>query len=149
MVDEEKKRVTLKQKAKVASIKDSILEFMGDKKLSFKEIYQEFSQYKKHDVSNWMASLRNVGLVDLIVNDKVYLDNKYVKISDKTFTETISERLWNNNQKRVQGYYEKQNQFKKHPHGKIYLMDDFEHRSKGNKSKISAWSGYTSFSESI
>ena len=141
--------IILDKRAEAAAIKDNILKFIGENQPTFPEIHALYPDYKRTAVSNWLLSLRNLGFIDIVGEGKSYTGKKYVRISEKTFTEVITERLDENNQKRMQAYHRKKAEMAANPHARVYRMEDFKGKSKGNKTKINPWQGYTSFGEAI
>lgn len=141
--------VIMDKRAEAAAIKDAILEFIGDRQLTFPEIHAKYPDQKRTAVSNWLLSLRRVGLIDMVGEGKGFMGKKYVRISDRTFSEVINERLDENNEKRKQAYHKKKSEMTTNPHARVYRMEDFKVRAKGNKTKINPWQGYTSFGEAL
>lgn len=139
--------VILDKRAEAAAIKDSILEFIGDRQVTFPEIHAKYAEHKRGAVSNFLSSLKRLGLIDMIGEGEGDIGKKYIRISNRTFTEVINERLDENNEKRKQSYYRKQEEAKANPNARVFRMDEFTKRSQGNKTKINPWQGYTSFGD--
>lgn len=126
-----------------AKIKDEILRLLDEKPMTFREIYEIYkNEHKRAAVSNWMLSIRAVGLIRIDDTVKYQATKKYHRVGTKTFTEAINDRLDKNNEMRKQAYHKKQQQSELHPQGRVYRVEDFKHKSKGNKTKISPWQGY-------
>lgn len=141
--------VILDKRAEVAAIKNEILEFIGATQPTFPEIYAKYSNFQRHTVSNWLVSLKRVGLIDMVGEGRGFMGKKYIRISDKKFTEVIHQRIEENNKKRAEAYQKKKAELKVNPYARVYRMEDFKVRAKANKTKINPWQGYTSFSEAV
>lgn len=125
-------------------IKDEILKLLDKKPMTFKEIYDVYkNEHKRNSVSNWLQSIRAIGLIEIDETVKYQPYKKYYRVGTKTFTQAIEERISGNNEKRKQAYHKKQEEIVTHPNARIIRMEDLGHRSKGNKSKISPWQGYS------
>lgn len=132
-------------RAESTEIKDEILNLLRQKPLSFKEIWAHYPTYPRSAVSNWIMSLRHLDLIKNKKLDNEGSDPKYFAATDKTFLEVINDRKMENNSKRRDAIHKKLAENTKNPNARVFKMEDFKNKSKGNKSKINAWQGYTTF----
>lgn len=139
-------RLIMGYRAESTEIKDEILNLLREKPLSFKEIWEHYPKYPRSAVSNWIMSLRHLNLIKNKKLDNGGSDAKYFATTDKTFLEVINERKMENNSKRRDAIHKKLAENVKNPYARTFKMEDFEHKSKGNKLKVNAWQGYTTFS---
>ena len=121
--------------------KELILTLLKDKNLSFSEM-KSITGFEKKKMVNYLCSLKTLQMIT--VENKAQAENpqklKYIRISDKTYTEVYiaKKALATNN---------KPNNYKVNPDFLPYASmkhscDDYH--TSGNPHRVSAWQGYSS-----
>lgn len=135
-----------KYKASCA-IKDEIIERLKVKPMSYRELWS-FYKVHKTQMSSYIISLKNFGLIESRGNGSRDPNTVYHYIGTTNFTDALTERLEINSKLRKSNKKFTDDDVRFDPRATTKVHSNKYHTS-GNKSKISSWQGYTSFGEAI
>lgn len=131
-----------KYKASCA-IKDEIIERLKIKPMSYSQIWA-FYKVSKTQMSSYIISLKNFGLIESRGNSPRDPNLVYHYIGKTNFTDALIARLEENSKFRKGNKKFGADDVRFDPRASMKVTTN-THHTHGNKSKVSAWQGYTSF----
>lgn len=129
-------------------VRQEILDCLKENEITLADVINKFNLTRTLAVS-YINSLKRLNLIESknTTDGKSKTNYIYVLISDSKLIDVLAQSKLN----QVKKSRDKVNQIiterqkSLHPCGKVYTMEDFGHRSVGNKHKVNAWSGYSTF----